>query len=118
MCSRCSDCARCISFWRAPSASLRFLRTGLGILLLFVAAKMLLADVIEIRPLVSLAVVAGIFGVAIVASRLFPRANPWAAAEAPVACTHRDQIRKLKPGPISAPSVCGPAIDGSSCACA
>src|SRR5438552_4453498 len=37
---------------------LRFLRIGLGILLLFVAAKMLLADVIEIPPLVSLAVVA------------------------------------------------------------
>jgi TerC family integral membrane protein len=51
---------------------LRFLRIGLGILLLFVAAKMLLADVIEIPPLVSLAVVAGIFCVAIVASRLFP----------------------------------------------
>jgi tellurite resistance protein TerC len=51
---------------------LRFLRIGLGILLLFVAAKMLLANVIEIAPLVSLAVVAGIFGVAVVASRLFP----------------------------------------------
>ena len=76
---------------------LRFLRIGLGILLLFVAAKMLLADVIEIPPLVSLAVVAGIIGVAIVASRLFPGATPGAAAEAPVACTHRDQIRDLRP---------------------
>jgi len=77
---------------------LRFLRTGLGILLLFVAAKMLLADVIEIPPLVSLAVVAGIFAVAIVASRLFPGATPVAAAAAKGACTHRDQIRKFKPG--------------------
>src|SRR5438128_1066418 len=34
---------------------LRFLRTGLGIMLLFVAAKMLLAETIEIRPSVSLA---------------------------------------------------------------
>lgn len=76
---------------------LRFLRIGLGILLLFVAAKMLLADVIEIPPLVSLAVVAGIFGVAIVASRLFPGATPGAAAEAPVACTQRDPIRDLRP---------------------
>jgi tellurite resistance protein TerC len=54
---------------------LRFLRIGLGILLLFVAAKMLLADVMEIPPLVSFAVIAGIFGVAIVASRLFPGAT-------------------------------------------
>jgi tellurite resistance protein TerC len=51
---------------------LRFLRTGLGIMLLFVAAKMLLGDIVEIRPVVSLAVVVLIFGVAIVASRLFP----------------------------------------------
>lgn len=51
---------------------LRFLRTGLGIMLLFVAAKMLLGDIVEIAPLVSLAVVVLIFGVAIVASRVFP----------------------------------------------
>ena len=51
---------------------LRFLRTGLGIMLLFVAAKMLLGDIVEIPPVVSLAVVVLIFGVAIVASRVFP----------------------------------------------
>ena len=51
---------------------LRFLRTGLGIMLLFVAAKMLLGDIVEIPALVSLAVVVLIFGVAIVASRVFP----------------------------------------------
>ena len=51
---------------------LRFLRTGLGIMLLLVAAKMLLADIVEIPPVVSLGVVVLIFGVAIVASRLFP----------------------------------------------
>ena len=51
---------------------LRFLRTGLGIMLLFVAAKMLLGDLVEIPALVSLAVVVLIFGVAVVASRVFP----------------------------------------------
>jgi tellurite resistance protein TerC len=51
---------------------LRFLRTGLGVMLLLVAAKMLLADIVEIPPVVSLGVVVLIFGVAIVASRLFP----------------------------------------------
>jgi len=51
---------------------LRFLRTGLGIMLLFVAAKMLLAETIDIRPSVSLAVIVCIFGIAIVASRFVP----------------------------------------------
>ena len=51
---------------------LRFLRTGLGIMLLFVAAKMLLAETIEIRPSASLAVIVCIFGIAIIASRFFP----------------------------------------------
>jgi tellurite resistance protein TerC len=51
---------------------LRFLRTGLGIMLLFVAAKMLLAETIEIGPSVSLAVIVCIFGIAVVASRFFP----------------------------------------------
>jgi tellurite resistance protein TerC len=51
---------------------LRFLRAGLAILLLFAAAKMLLSGVIEIPPGVSLAIIAGIFLVALVASRLFP----------------------------------------------
>ena len=51
---------------------LRFLRTGLGIMLLFVAAKMLLADIVEIPPVVSLAIVVFTFGVAVIASRLFP----------------------------------------------
>src|SRR5438105_10031028 len=51
---------------------LRFLRTGLGIMLLFIAAKMLLAETIEIRPSVSLAVIVCIFGIASVALRFFP----------------------------------------------
>ena len=41
-------------------------------MLLFVAAKMLLAETIEIRPSVSLAVIVCIFGIAIVASRFVP----------------------------------------------
>lgn len=76
---------------------LRFLRTGLGIMLLFVAAKMLLGDRIEIPPVVSLAVIAGIFGVAIVASRLFPGPSSGATEKAKAGCTHRDQIRDVKP---------------------
>jgi tellurite resistance protein TerC len=51
---------------------LRFLRIGLAVMLLFVAAKMLLAEAVEIPPAVSLAVVACIFVVSIVASRLLP----------------------------------------------
>jgi tellurite resistance protein TerC len=51
---------------------LRFLRPALAIMLLFAAAKMLLADVIEIPPTVSLAVIASIFLVAVAASLLFP----------------------------------------------
>ena len=41
-------------------------------MLLFVAAEMLLAEIIEIRQSASLAVIVCIFGIAIVASRSFP----------------------------------------------
>jgi tellurite resistance protein TerC len=51
---------------------LRFLRPGLAVMLLFAAAKMLLSGVIEIPIGWSLAVIAGIFLVAIALSRLFP----------------------------------------------
>jgi len=74
---------------------LRFLRTGLGIILLFVAAKMLAADFVDIPPLASLAVVVVVFAVAVLASRLFP--GPAPAAQPVVTCTHRDQIRDLTP---------------------
>ena len=46
----------------------RFLKIGLSAVLVFVGAKMLLAKVVEISPLVSLAVVVGLLGVSIVAS--------------------------------------------------
>jgi tellurite resistance protein TerC len=51
---------------------LRYIRTGLGIILLFVAAKMLLGDSVEIRPAMSLAVIASILIGSIAASRLLP----------------------------------------------
>jgi tellurite resistance protein TerC len=41
---------------------------GMGVVLLFAAAKMLAQDWIEIGPGVSLAVIAGVLGVTIVAS--------------------------------------------------
>lgn len=53
----------------------RFLRPGLAVMLLFAAVKMLLADVIEIPPGVSLAAIAGILLVSVAASRFFPAAS-------------------------------------------
>jgi tellurite resistance protein TerC len=70
--------------------SLRFLRVGLAVMLLFVAVKMLLAGWIEISPLVTLIVIAVIFGASIAASRLFPE-------KAMTSCTHLDQIKDVKP---------------------
>lgn len=52
--------------------SLRFLRTGLAIMLLFVAAKMVLAGWIEIPPAATLVAIIVIFSLSIAASRLFP----------------------------------------------
>jgi tellurite resistance protein TerC len=52
--------------------SLRFLRTGLAVMLLLIAAKMLAAGWIEVPPAATLAAIAIIFGLSIAASRLFP----------------------------------------------
>jgi tellurite resistance protein TerC len=57
----------------AMLARLRFVHFGLAAVLGFAALKMLLADWIDIGPLVSLAVVAGLLTVTIVASLLAPR---------------------------------------------
>jgi TerC family integral membrane protein len=76
---------------------LRFLRTGLAVMLLFVAVKMLLTGVVEIPPGVSLAFIAGIIFVAVVASRLFPGTPTGGAEQANASCTHRDQIRDVGP---------------------
>ncbi len=50
------------------AARFRYLKVGLALILVFVGAKLLLADVIHLHPLVSLAVVLSILGVAIVVS--------------------------------------------------
>jgi len=57
----------------AMLAKLRFLHFGLAAVLAFAAIKMLLAAWIEIGPLVSLAVIAGLLSVTIGASLLFTR---------------------------------------------
>jgi tellurite resistance protein TerC len=51
---------------------LRFLRAGLALMLLFAAGKMLLSELVEIPPAVSLGVIAAILLVSIAASRVFP----------------------------------------------
>jgi tellurite resistance protein TerC len=51
---------------------LRFLRAGLALMLLFAAGKMLLSELVEIPPAVSLGVIAAILLVSIASSRLFP----------------------------------------------
>ncbi len=50
------------------AARFRFLKVGLAVILVFVGAKLLLGDAVAIAPLVSLAVVAGVLTVALVAS--------------------------------------------------
>ncbi len=73
---------------------LRFLRVGLGVMLLLVAAKMLLGHAVEVPPAASLIAIGCILGIAIAASKLFPeRAGPTASA----ACSHLDQINHVTP---------------------
>lgn len=76
---------------------LRFLRTVLGIMLLFVAAKMLLTGVLEIPSGISLAVIVGVFTVSVVASRIFPGRPAGDAEKEITSCTHRDQIKDVQP---------------------
>jgi len=75
---------------------LRFLRAALGVLLVFVAAKMLLADVLEISSGISLAVIVGILTVAVAASRMFPGGPTKRKREETAVCTHRDQIKQVQ----------------------
>jgi tellurite resistance protein TerC len=70
---------------------LRFLRAGLAIMLVLVAAKMLVSEVLEIPPGMSLAVIAGILIASIAASRLLPETKKMSP------CTHQNQIRDVKP---------------------
>ena len=67
----------------------RFLRYGLAVMLLFVAAKMLLADAVHLPPAVSLAVIAVIFTTSLLASRFIPQVA--------VKCEHLDQVKAVKP---------------------
>ncbi len=64
----------------------RFLKVGLGLVLAFVGAKMLLSEVYKIPIVVSLLVIAALLGGSVLASVLFPdrsAAQEKAAAEAP-----------------------------------
>ncbi len=54
----------------------RYLHYGLSLVLVFVGAKMLLADLWKIPTMVSLLVIAGVLAVAVVASLLHPAAAP------------------------------------------
>jgi tellurite resistance protein TerC len=96
---------------------LRFLRPGLAVMLLFVAAKMLLAGVVEVPPGLSLAIIACIITSAVVASKLWPARDSPEAASSPdlptpapssnpapanaampnTACTHADRVRDVEP---------------------
>jgi tellurite resistance protein TerC len=60
----------------AMLAKLRFLHFGLAAVLAFAAIKMVLADWIEIGPLVSLLVIAVLLGITITASILFAKRRP------------------------------------------
>jgi len=80
----------------AAVQELRFLRLGLAAMLLFVAAKMVLAGVVDVPPALSLAVVACIFAAAVVASKLVPGSRETPAMPRP-SCTHTDQIRDVEP---------------------
>ncbi len=59
------------------------LKIGLALVLLFVGAKMVLAEVVEVPIGVSLGVIAGILGTSVVASMIWPKAVSSAALEPP-----------------------------------
>ena len=61
-------------------SKLKFLHYGMGVVLLFAAAKMLLQDWVEIGPGVSLAVIAGVLGVTVAASLWAARADDSAVS--------------------------------------
>lgn len=67
----------------------RYLRYGLAVMLMFVAAKLLLGDALHVPPALSLAIIATIFTASLLASRFLP--------EAAVQCAHLDQIKPVRP---------------------
>jgi TerC family integral membrane protein len=60
----------------AMLAKLRFLHFGLAAVLAFAAIKMLLSSWIEVGPLLSLVVIAGLLGITIALSLIFAKARP------------------------------------------
>jgi tellurite resistance protein TerC len=54
----------------------RYLKVGLGLVLAFVGAKMLLADVVKVPIALSLGIVGGVLGLSVAASLLFPAKDP------------------------------------------
>ena len=58
------------------AARFRYLKVGLAFILVFVGSKLLLADLFKIPPLISLAVVLSILGVAVGSSLLRSRSHP------------------------------------------
>ena len=71
-------------------ARLRFLRIGLALMLLFAALKMVLGGHIDIPPLASLGVIAGILALSVIASRLFPGTSM-------PACSHLGDLPEVQP---------------------
>ncbi|ADU51763.1 Integral membrane protein TerC [Thermaerobacter marianensis DSM 12885] len=62
---------------------IRYLRYGLAVTLVFIGVKMLLIDVVHLAPATSLGILALILGTSVLASVLFPRREPAAAAGEP-----------------------------------
>jgi tellurite resistance protein TerC len=74
----------------------QYLRIGLSVLLVFVAAKLVLTDFVHIPPGISLGVIAAILGLAAAASRWLPEPIPKeGGATGP--CSHRGAIKVLEP---------------------
>lgn len=73
---------------------IRYLHYGLAATLVFIGTKMLLSDVIHIKPAVSLGILAAILGVSVLASFLLPGSGP---AGGPVSGTNGST--RSRPGP-------------------
>jgi tellurite resistance protein TerC len=72
---------------------LRYLKVGLSGVLVFVGAKMALADVVKVPPALSFGIIAATLGMALVASLLKARAaRPRPAAPALGLASHRPAL--------------------------
>ena len=73
-----------------------YLRIGLAVLLVLVALKLLLSDVVHVPPGISLGIIVTIFAAAVTASRLLP--NPSLRKEPSMSvCSHRGEMKVLEP---------------------